>query len=1274
MDLLEVFRKIRNRLTGEMQELRFAVFTRIIVVAAAYFIGGLLGKQSSFMGGKVALVWPHSGVALAAILLFGYRYWPGVALGSVLFCFQRAKEEVADKQLDSDALLVVLLGTVLGSTISALLCGYLLERFFRFRNSLERVRDVAGFVGLACVLGTTVNAAFYVVSLYRVGLVPFDELFPRILDWWVPNAMGAMVVAPFILTWGTRSTEEWELRHMVEAFICAVGLTAGTLVSFHSSYIYGVENYPLAFLPYPFLVWGALRFGLRGAATGTLLIASLAIYSLLHGQGPFVATTQKESLTLIGCYIGILAVTNMLLAAATTERRWAEIALRKSEQMFNLISENVNDLIAVTDATGKRLYNSPFYKDLLGDPRWLRGSDAFEQIHPEDRQRVKEVFQETIRTGVSQRLEYRFLLSDGSVRYIESHGNFVKGGLGEPSKVVSIARDITDRKRGEEALQKSEQLWRTMFAAANDAILLLDDKFQILACNQMAEKIYGYGPELVGMNLRELRSPQTRLALDDQMTDARQKNGAIWEAVHRRQDESVFPVEVSTKPLIAAGQQQFVQIVRDITERKQIEADLAKARDEALVSARLKSEFLANMSHEIRTPINGVIGLTRLLLRTPLSPQQRDYADSINLSADALLTIINDILDFSKIEAGKLTFETIDFDLRDAVEGTVEILAERAHAKGVELAGFIPSSIPTQLRGDVGRLRQILTNLLSNSVKFTQYGEVITRISKQSENASHVVIRFEVQDTGIGIPPEAQGRLFQAFSQADGSTTRKYGGTGLGLAICKQLVTMMHGEIGLKSVPGKGSTFWFVIPFEKQDLPAAPATSTELTLRHVRVLIVDDNATNRQILHHQVLSWGMRDNCAASGAEALQILRNAAATDAYAVAILDMQMPGMDGLALAREIKADSSIAGTRLILLASIGQQCEAPGLRAGVAACLTKPVKQSRLFDCLMETVGRDPGSTPAAVRPAVTGTAPPSTPARVAAQTVRILLAEDNLINQKVALGQLQELGYGADVAGNGVEVLAALERIHYDIILMDCHMPEMDGYETTRRIRQVEQESAHSHTGKAQLHIIAMTANAMQGDRERCLAVGMNDYVSKPVEEEDLKAALERWKPAKQTVVAPAPVAPAAVPSTSPPADVRSAQSAPSQPSPAPSHDAPLLPGQDECPVNVKRLERIVLGDPEKLRQMVDLFLAQGDPIVKDLGVAIRTGAVRDVEQLAHKLGGASSSFGAVALVPALRELERQGRAGELVGADDLYQQTCRQYERVREFLARYVEST
>src|SRR5438094_2320202 len=635
-----------------------------------------------------------------------------------------------------------------------------------------------------------------------------------------------------------------------------------------------------------------------------------------------------------------------------------------------------------------------------------------------------------------------------------------------------------------DAVAASETRVRAVLDNVADGIVTLDAAGVIESFNPAAERIFGWPPtEAIGQSVR-------LLVADLDAADAG-SHAPRSERVGVRRDGSRFPLEVAVSAMTLAGQPVTIVILRDVTDRKAVERALQEARDAALDQARLKSEFLANMSHEIRTPMNGIFGMTDLLLETSLGPEQRDFLGTVRRCSENLLTVINDILDFSKIEAGKLELDVREFNLSAVLDDAMVVHAPRAAAKGLELASLIHADVPRAVRGDAGRLGQVLLNLVGNAVKFTERGEIVVRVTLAQQSDDHATVRFAVSDTGIGIPLDKRHRLFGSFSQVDGSMTRRYGGTGLGLAISKRLVALMGGSIGVESEEGHGSIFWFTVRLARAARAAQPAPAE---LRGVRVLVVDDNETNRTILEQQLGGWGMRHATAERGEQALALLRAAAhAGDPYRLVICDMQMPGMDGAALAQAIRADASLDDAILVLLSSLGHLAGAGDEKRLFAVRLTKPIREAQLGESLVTALA---ASRRKRQPPAARGKA------RRLPGRRRILLVEDDADNRLTALHLLEAAGLTADVATNGREALAALATTAYDLVLMDVQMPELDGLEATAAIRAREGTARHTP-------IIATTAAALAGDRERCLAAGMDDYIAKPIQMAALHILLAKW---------------------------------------------------------------------------------------------------------------------------------------------------------------------
>ncbi|GAB4499675.1 MAG: hypothetical protein OHK0052_15050 [Anaerolineales bacterium] len=782
----------------------------------------------------------------------------------------------------------------------------------------------------------------------------------------------------------------------------------------------------------------------------------------------------------------------------------------------------------------------------------------------------------------------------------------------------SLEERVAQRTR---ELDESRQFFEAVVQHSPVAIVVTDVENQIVSWNPEAQNLFGYAPEeVIGRNIDEVVAHGEPYSEAKQISEQVQQHGVVRRFTRRtRKDGSQVDVEVAGLPIVVnerhiAG----MAIYHDIS-------DLQRARRAAEEATQTKSAFLATMSHEIRTPMNGVIGMTSLLMNTTLNEEQREFVETIRQSGEALLTIINDILDFSKIEAGRMEIEYQPFNLRECIESALDLLAPSAAEKGLELGYLIERNTPEAIYGDITRLRQVLVNLLSNAVKFTEKGEVMVNVGIQATQEQRFTVHFSVRDTGIGIPQERSHLLFQSFSQIDASTTRKYGGTGLGLAICKRLTEMMGGEIWVESsgIPGKGSTFHFTIQTEaSSDLPSMTPAIHSPSLKARHVLIVDDNLNNCQILTHMTQSWGMKPTAVTSGAAALALIAQQSRFD---IAILDVQMPEMDGLTLAGALHTRPETAEIPIIILTSLGRRDEAPP-EVRISAYLYKPIKTSQLYDALVTAFAKSPVY--------VAADAPPVhifDPQLGARHPLRILLAEDHAVNQKVALMLLQRLGYRADIAANGIEAVQAVLRQQYDLILMDVHMLEMNGIEATRRIREIL-------PAERQPYITALTANALEGDRETYLAAGMDDYLSKPLHTEQLLTVLSHC-PAHTAIE---PIAAPAV-------------------STAPS---------DSHAVNLHTLQEYFpnwQNDPTMLIELSEMFFDDTETRLKQITDWITTHEGELARRSAHAIKGASLTFGAEHLSQLCKQLEDCLRATDWQQAQTLFESLRAEYHRVQHAL-------
>ena len=952
--------------------------------------------------------------------------------------------------------------------------------------------------------------------------------------------------------------------------------------------------------------------------------------------------------------IKVIKMTADLLGAAI-QRDNNELAIEESHNRLITILNNINSVIYLSDIDNfDMIYMNQFAKEAFGEYEGKKCWEVMQKGGTEacDFCNASSLLDENgIPTGVhtweSQNpINQRWYLNqDQAVRWVD--GRMAK---------LEISQDITERKMAEEALERERRLIRTVIDIIPDQIFARDINCRFILNNISDAKVMGVSdPEiLVGKNDYDFYPPELA---DRYVTDNRYVM-ETGQSLINNEEPSLNPDgsqrwTLTTKVPLKNNEGEIIGLVgisRDITEIKktqqsllesnyQLEEAIQRANQmtvEATLANRAKSEFLANMSHEIRTPMNGVIGMTGLLLDTDLTPEQRKQAEIVRSSGEALLSLINDILDFSKIEANKMDLEVLDFDLRSTLEDTTEILMGRAYEKGLELICLIDPEVPSSIRGDPGRLRQIILNLVGNAIKFTAKGEVSIRVGLVSEDEEKANLKFSIKDTGIGIPEDRLHVLFQPFSQVDGSTTRKYGGTGLGLAISKQLSELMGGQIGVESKAGKGSVFWFTAVFVKQKGEKANPDDLMADMENIKVLVVDDNATNLLLVSSLLHSWKCLGTMASSGKEALTLMRKAVEEkNPYQIAIIDRMMPEMDGAELGRLIKADPALKNIPLVLMTSMNQKGDATLLeQIGFAGYLNKPLRQSQLHDSLALVLGRQVDGKKTGENHIITQ----YTLTEIARNKVRLLLAEDNPVNQMVAVSLLKKQNYQADVVSNGLEAVEALEKKDYDLVLMDCQMPEMDGFEATAKIR-----AADSKVKNRVIPIIALTAYAMEGDRERCIKAGMNDYISKPIKPTELVTVLDRWleKPVEDQ-----------------PADNASGTQTKAEKPVIKKNRittgrikySPSLAGDkaDEGVFNQKEFSIRLLGDHDLERMVVTAFLTDLPRLLKKIKSALSEGNANEVNLHAHTIKGGASYLNADYLAEEAHQAEKLAEIGNLEG--------------------------
>ena len=1191
------------------------------------------GSSTASLGWEGAPPWYlPSGLTLALLLCGGMRFVPVVLLTSLIASVVNYHVQILSWRGIPGAF-GIYLGYVGGAAI--------LRRRSCFDLKRASLND-AGLYILTCFGGGASSAVAGALSLLGDGKINRIDVLTVWVEWWVSDVLAVITFTPLLLLYVAPLVAHWlrsgswirqlpTWRGRVSAIEILEFTAESGFVAFVIWLVFGyapAARYQPLYLLFVPVIWIAVRRGLPGAVLINFGISAGMTFAA------WVTQAQKGSLPELQLAMLALGLTGICLGAVVTERKIAQQELAaKAEELVSKLAE-IEQVYKYTPA-GLAFMDRDYRvvrinEQLAGicsmSAEQIIGKRITEVVPPDLAARMIEIWQQVFNQGkVVRDVEMHGTSpgTEGEQYWLENYIPF-RADTGEVVGLIASVLDITARKRAEQALKLSEEHHRRLWERNLAGIFRYSAEGAVLEANQAFANILGYASpeEVVGLSssVTFFDSSEARV----KWALLREEKDLInYEMCLKRKDGAPVWVLANAGWLESEAQGSQVEgACIDITARKLAEYEMGRARDAAEAASLAKSRFLANMSHEIRTPMNGVIGMTALLLATPLAPEQREFAEIVHASGKTLLGIISDILDFSKIEAQKLSLEILDFGLQTPLREAVEIVALEAHRKGLELCCRVDRAVPTLLKGDSGRLRQILVNLLSNAVKFTQEGEISFTVEVEAEHENTVTLRFAVKDTGIGFREEQTSSLFAPFVQADGSTTRKFGGTGLGLAISKQLVELMGGQIGAHGALGHGATFWLTLTLEKQAHRDSRSTELYITLQAPKILVVDDNATSRAILLTLLTDLGCHSEEAADAATAIAAMQTAKRSgNPFRIALIDSKMPEVDGHELAKRIFADPELQGIALLLMTSLGQETDPGSLHEmGFAGRISKPIWKFSLQEALtlaLQKRHKPRGLNGVPINPLNIS---PSI-RRPDTTKIRILVVEDNPTNQKVARAILGKLGYPAEVASSGEAALEALRQTDFDIVLMDCEMPNMDGFETTGHIRSQAMGSRNPA-----IPIIAVTANAMQGDRERCIAAKMNDYLAKPLEPQQLGEMILKWLPPPGTI---------------------------------PLGDSSQL--ARETIFNEKRLTTRLSGDEALARTILADFVNNVPEQLKSLQKHIEQSDSRRVTADAQALKGAAATVSAVAVNDLSLQIQMAGTAGDWTRAAGLLAELDQEFE-------------